>query len=282
VATPIEVTITIENVLADGSLFGSGVIGSVHAAFAFDLEGLFEASSVTMVFGIVGEPSINFRGTLTSDNRIVGTLEGGGFDAFGISLEPVSEEGGGEEESQFDPSQPQPGVSEAFAGTYSGNWEVLIYAFRPNLPDPIEWLGEGSCSGSVTLDPQSLLDRLFGRTFSGSYLMLDSGSCLADGITVSGTVNDGQLRGDGGVNFGLQIPGSDGNFFEDVLAGSGFKPPQSLFVLLGCSIINKDTENQMDGSILGNRLSAIASASLDCPGGRGGTVNMSVAIDATK
>ena len=114
--------------------------------------------------------------------------------------------------------------------------------------------------------------------------MLDNGGCTT-GATVSGGVRDGQLRPDGGVNFGLEIPGSDGNFFEDVLAGSGVTLPT--LVLLGCQIINADVHNQMDGSILDGRLSAVASASLTCPDESGLqeddiTAKMRVTVDAAK
>lgn len=277
VADPIELTLTLDRILGNGQLSGSGVLGSVHAAFAFTVDGNILGSEIGMDFVIPGDGTITFQGTLTSDDRIVGVLNGAGFDQFGISLEPVTE-GGGDEASQFDPGQPQPGVSAAFAGEYEGDWEILIRWTDAN--------GQvrtvvGVCPGSVWLEQQSLLDRLFGGSFSGSYFIQDAGGC-SSGSTVSGAVRQGQLRDDGGVNFGLEIPGSDGNVFEDLLAGSGVSDDPDL---LGCAIINKDLENQMDGSILGADLSAAASASLDCPRITiitGIPVNMRVTVDATK
>lgn len=277
IAGPIELTMTLDTIYIDGSLVGSGVLGSVHAAFVFDMVGRIAGSVITLDLIIPGEGTVTFEGTVTTDDRIVGVLNGLGFDQFGISLEPVTEDGN-DEEAQFDPSQPQAGVTPAFAGEYDGDWTILI---RWTDADQVFQTVVGTCPGSIWLEAQSLLDRLFGGNFRGSYLIQASGSC-ASGSTVSGAVSQGHLREDGGVNFGLQIPGSDGNFFEDVLAGSGVSNDPDL---LGCATINADLENQMDGSILSDNLLAAASASLNCPRLTAITthpVHMSVAIDATK
>ena len=278
IAGPIELTMTLDTLYVDGSLVGTGVLGSVHAAFAFDMDGQVAGSYIAFDLVIAGEGTVTFEGTVTTDSRIVGVLNGLGFDQFGISLEPVGE-GENDEVAQFDPSGPQAGVSPAFAGEYDGNWTILIRWTEAATGDFRTVVG--TCPGSVWLEAQTLLDRLFGGNFGGSYLIETGGSCTS-GSTVSGEVSQGQLRDDGGVNFGLEIPGSDGNFFEDVLAGSGVSNDPDL---LGCALTNADIENQMDGSILGGNLQAAASASMDCPRLTEITthsVHMSVTIDVTR
>jgi len=127
------------------------------------------------------------------------------------------------------------------------------------------------CSGSMTLGDQSK------DQFGGIFLINDDGDC-SDGTPVSGSIVDGFSRADGGINFTMTVPpaaGSDtistpkseDDIWEDVFAGSAVILPD---LILGCSISNAD--NQMNGAISGDQLSASASASISCPDG--GTVQL--------
>lgn len=143
-------------------------------------------------------------------------------------------------------------LAKQIEGRYEGDWTIEIL---PNIGVL------GVCPGHVILRAETLKERLLGATFTGTYFIDAAGDCL-DGSTVTGEVINGTLREDGGVNFGLDVPRSDGNFFEDVLAGSGVN--FSSVEALGCALVNADVNNHMDGSIVSDRLRAANSAGLDC------------------
>lgn len=162
-------------------------------------------------------------------------------------------------------------------GQYTGDWTIEIFPRHPTLSV------FGVCPGHVIVRRESIKERLLGSAFTGTYF-IDAGGDCAGGSTVTGEVINGTIREDGGINFGLDVPRSDGNFFEDVLAGSGvnFSPTEAL----GCVLNPADLNNHMDGSVLTNRLRAANSAGLNC------TQNpdslppppfaMRVSVDATK
>jgi predicted small secreted protein len=147
-------------------------------------------------------------------------------------------------------------------GTFLGTWVLSWSTNNPELEPP----GITSrCSGSITLGDQSKDE------FGGIFLINSDGEC-SDGSPVSGSIVDGFARADGGVNFTMTVPpaaGSDtiatpkseDDIWEDVFAGSAVILPD---LILGCSISNAD--NQMNGAISGDDISASASASLSCPG----------------
>lgn len=137
-------------------------------------------------------------------------------------------------------------------GRYAGNWTIEIF---PNLGVV------GVCPGHMIIRAKTIRERLEGGIFTGTYFIDAAGDC-ATGSTVTGELINGTLREDGGVNFGLDVPRSDGNFFEDVLAGSGVN--FTSIEALGCALRNADLNNHMDGSILSGQLRAANSAGLLC------------------
>lgn len=148
-------------------------------------------------------------------------------------------------------------------GTYLGTWVLSWDTNNPDLNPPGI---TSTCSGSITLGDQSKDE------FGGIFLINADGDC-SDGSPVSGSIVDGFARADGGVNFTMTVPpaaGSDtistpkseDDIWEDVFAGSAVILPD---LILGCTIANAD--NQMNGAISGDALSASASASLSCPDG---------------
>lgn len=162
-------------------------------------------------------------------------------------------------------------------GTYTGTWTIEL---KPNIGV------SGTCPGHVLIRAETIKERLEGNLFTGTYFIDALDDCLT-GSTVTGAVMNGTLREDGGVNFGLDVPESDGNFFEDVLAGSGVN--FAIAEALGCAIEVADVNNHMDGSIVTNRLRAANSARLDCASpmitAAGDTITdltMRVAVDATR
>ena len=68
-ADPIQLTLTLDPVPLSGDISGSGVLGSVHAAFAFSASGRVSGSVVAMDFVLVGGGAVTFVGTLTTDGR---------------------------------------------------------------------------------------------------------------------------------------------------------------------------------------------------------------------
>lgn len=143
-----------------------------------------------------------------------------------------------------------------FEGRYEGTWTLSWETNNPLVNPP----GETSfCPGSITLGDH------FRGTFNGAFLILDEDDC-ADGSPVSGQVVDGRVRVDGGVNFTMIVPPTLGqekpedDIWEDVFAGSGVILPD---LIIGCIIV--DSDNQMTGAALGDRLAASASASVSCP-----------------
>lgn len=160
----------------------------------------------------------------------------------------------------LDPDQPsvfeqQEAMAQQVAGTYSGDWTIEI------LPDSGF---VGTCPGTITLGAQSFKDVLEGTaagTFVGTYFIDAAGDC-ASGTPVTGEVSGGEIRDDGGVNFGLIVPGGDANLFEDILAGTGINFGQ--LEALGCTVVAGDTNNQMVGAIISSHLEAVTSAGLSC------------------
>lgn len=149
----------------------------------------------------------------------------------------------------------QEALAQEVAGTYTGDWTIEI------LPDSGF---VGTCPGTVTIRAENFKDVLEGKAdgaFSGTYFIEAAGDC-ASGTPISGRVSGGEIRDDGGVNFGMTVPGGDANLFEDILAGSGINFGQ--IEALGCTVVAGDTDNQMVGAILSNRMEAVTSAGLSC------------------
>jgi len=142
-----------------------------------------------------------------------------------------------------------------FDGTWTLNYETTNPA-NPWHP------GESfSCDGTVTVT-----DHLNEFSFEGTWFMNPDGSC--DAISpVSGEVQQGRLRADGGLNFFMEVPPPEGpvksedDIWEDVFAGTGVII-QAL--IAGCNI--NDADNQMNGALTANstKLLASASASVTC------------------
>lgn len=154
--------------------------------------------------------------------------------------------------------------------TYEGDW--TIFAVNLGLPDgggAIPDTVAGACSGSITLTTRTSSNGNV-EILAGSYVVLADRDCSA-GSTMSGVLVDIDFRQDGGIDFGLEVPGSDGNIFEDFLVGSGLQFDD--IRPFGCSDPEpsgsagsaKDEVNHLDGTLLANRLRAAASASMKCP-----------------
>jgi len=116
-----------------------------------------------------------------------------------------------------------------------------------------------TCPGSITLT-----DHLNGQSFEGTWLIDDSNDC-SGGSPVSGEVFAGLIRDDGGVEFFMEVPPLEGavkdedDIWEDIFAGAGIFG-QNAFS--GCEI--RDADNQMNGAIVAQDLTASASSSLNC------------------
>lgn len=154
--------------------------------------------------------------------------------------------------------------------TYQGDWTIFaVNLGEPDggafTPDTVQ----GNCSGSVTLTTRTSASGNV-EILAGSYVVLADAGCSA-GSTMSGALVDIDFRQDGGIDFGLDVPGSDNNMFEDFLVGSGLQfdhirplgcgDPQALGGPGGA----KDEVNHLDGTLLEARLRAAASASMTCP-----------------
>lgn len=152
--------------------------------------------------------------------------------------------------------------------TFEGDWDLFAVKL-PTEEGMAPDTAQGTCPGSVTLTTRTSAD---GRVeiLAGSYVVLAEGDCLS-GSTISGALVDINFRRDGGIDFGLDVPGSDGNMFEDFLVGSGLEFQDVL--PFGCSDPQpagtageaKDQLNHLDGTLLADRLRAAASASMKCP-----------------
>lgn len=153
---------------------------------------------------------------------------------------------------------------------YEGDWTIFYQALDAALGEPDEV--SGVCPGWITITIRTSESGLV-EFLRGTYVVLAEGDCAA-GSTMSGSIIDIDVRQDGGIDFGLEVPGTDGNMFEDFLVGSGFdfgdvKP-------FGCSDPEgdgaageaKDEINHLNGTLIGARLRAAASASMKCPGGQ--------------
>lgn len=115
-----------------------------------------------------------------------------------------------------------------------------------------------NCSGSITLT-----DHLNGFSFEGTWLIETLGDC-SQGSPVSGEVQEGRIRDDGGVNFFMEVPPPVGlvksvdNIWTDIFRGSGVIDLDEF----QCAIV--DMDNQMNGALSGSALSASATAALSC------------------
>ena len=131
---------------------------------------------------------------------------------------------------------------------FSGSWEL-------NLNDEFFFI----CDGSV-----SITDHLNGITFEGTWFIDDSGDCSA-GSPITGEVQAGRIRADGGLNFFMEVPPPEGlvkdedDIWEDIFAGAGVLDPT---IFAGCTI--SDADNQMNGALTGSRMAVSASAALSC------------------
>ncbi|MDX1395407.1 MAG: hypothetical protein R3195_13545 [Gemmatimonadota bacterium] len=184
-------------------------------------------------------------------------------------------------ESPFEAEQ---NLAKQVEGVYTGSFMIEV------LPDSGF---VGTCPGTITVTADGIKGALEGRSsnsFSGTYFIEAAGDC-ASGIPVTGNVTAGEVRDDGGVNFGMTVPGGDANLFEDILAGSGINFDQ--LEALGCTVVAGDIDNQMVGAIIANRMEAVTSAGLTCTqAGKDSDVGstnqtfstfaMRVSIDATR
>lgn len=141
-----------------------------------------------------------------------------------------------------------PGNAPNLRGTFAGTWSLTF----TNTSTGQSF--SAVCPGTVTVSSQS------GESFSGSFIIQGSGGCTE---TVTGTVS-GAIRVDGGLNFGIQIPGGNPNEFEDIT---------------GCQFQSGD--QQFNGTLSGNTLSVSASALYLCPNNQGGVVQLRVVVGFT-
>lgn len=131
-------------------------------------------------------------------------------------------------------------------GVYDGTWRLNI--------DVVSF----ACSGSITLT-----DHLNGFSFEGTWLIEVLGDC-SQGSPVSGEVQEGRIRADGGLNFFMAVPPAEGlvkdvdNIWQDIFRGSGVIDLNEFT----CAI--SGTDNQMNGALSGSALSASASGALIC------------------
>ena len=136
----------------------------------------------------------------------------------------------------FTPTTPGPGNTiPTIGGTYSS---PTMWHFELALPGEPLLL---DCSGSLTISNQ------IGDDFSGTFVILDD----ACGAAFPGNVANGVLRADGGVSFELTFSAANINFVTGAF---------------GCTYISGDT--LMTGTLVGNRLEAIARTEVDCTGVR--------------
>lgn len=138
--------------------------------------------------------------------------------------------GCGGSQSPTAPSGPQ---YPAISGTYRSStfWQVRVVSVITGQSLTL------NCSGSITLAQN-------GASFSGTFQQ-------GDPCTVTtGSVTQGQVRTDGGISFGIAIPGADPNAFT---ALTGCVP------ISGSSLFN--------GLVSGNTLDANISGVLTCPDG---------------
>lgn len=178
--------------------------------------------------------------------------------------------------SPVDPGFPSDGDigngdgAETTIETFQGDWEIFgVNLGLPDGGDAVPDTVAGTCPGSVTLTTRTSSN---GRVeiLAGSYVVLAEADCVV-GSTMSGVLIDIDFRQDGGIDFGLDVPGSDGNIFEDFLVGSGLQFDD--IRPFGCSDPEpagsagtaKDEVNHLDGTLIADRLRAAASASMKCP-----------------
>lgn len=178
--------------------------------------------------------------------------------------------------SPVDPGFPMDGDvgdgdgAETAIETFEGDWGIFAVKL-PTTESAARDTVEGTCPGSVTLTTRTSSNGRI-EVLAGSYVVLAELDC-SGGSTMSGVLVDIDFRQDGGIDFGLDVPGSDGNMFEDFLVGSGLQFNQIL--PFGCSDPQpagsageaKDELNHLDGTLLADRLRAAASASMKCPDG---------------
>lgn len=121
-------------------------------------------------------------------------------------------------------------------GTYTGDWTFQSFdAFGAPIATAI-------CPGTMTLADQD------SKSFGGAYLVTASGDCT--GLSpISGEIVDGQVRGDGGLNFTVTTAPFVGS------------------PVGGCVLAAADS--RMNGGVNGTTLSVFTTGSLSCPTGTG-------------
>ncbi len=131
---------------------------------------------------------------------------------------------------------------------FDGTWTLVVEEDFPF-----------TCPGSITLT-----DHLNGQSFEGTWFIEDSSDCNG-GSPVTGEVFGGLIRGDGGLEFFMEVPPLEGavkdedDIWEDIFAGAGIFGPNAFS---GCEI--RDADNQMNGALLGSDLAVSASSALNC------------------
>lgn len=140
---------------------------------------------------------------------------------------------------------------EGFQCVFSGTWTLNVSVEDTDV--------SFTCPGSITIR-----DHMNRRTFEGNWFLEAAGGCSA-GSPVTGDVQGGITRDDGGIGFFLEVPAAEGlvkvedDIWEDMYGGAGILSPT---FLAGCTI--HDADNQVNGAILDGGLAGSASAALSC------------------
>lgn len=147
-----------------------------------------------------------------------------------------------------DPSAPVP-ASFLIPGAYDAAWTIHVSNVETGESETLV------CPGSVSLTSGSAES-----TFRGTYQIRSEGGCAA-GSPISGDVDDGTVRRDGGLNFVLKVPEEGGTVFEDLVLVLG-----NSSVIQGACLIT-DADEFLTGTIEGEELRAAADAILSCDTG---------------
>lgn len=121
-------------------------------------------------------------------------------------------------------------------GTYTGNWTFQSFDVNGTPTATV------ICPGSITLADQDA------KSFGGAYLVTATGDCT--GLSpISGEILDGQVRGDGGLNFTVATAP-----FVGAPVG-------------GCVLAAAN--HRLNGAVNSMTLSVFTTGSLTCPTGTG-------------
>lgn len=179
--------------------------------------------------------------------------EAGKLGANAIILEPVSNPSFGTQ------------VASAMTGTSSNRKEQAIAIFVPSL----RGCSGGNCArlggtyrGTWSLEAEAGIAEYYGWPSEAGSVTISTrnrgsitGSFIIKGDRpLSGSIS-GRIQTDGGVSFGLTVPGSNPNGFE---------------AATGCVVTSAD--NELKGTISNGVMSVSASFHAACPNGSGGTV----------